>query len=473
VDGLASGRPFVLTTRGQPGSGRSALLAAARQAAADAGVRSLAARGVDDRSAFAGLAALLRPLEPELDVLAGEQASALRSVTRSAGATVDADDVGAGVLRALTAASATSPLLLVLDDADRLDAATVDALVFVFARLGVEPIGAVAATGAAPSPFDGMATEVLPLAPLTRRTLAEIAARTAPCSEAVAGKIGEWADGSPLLAVELARSLSDDERNGSVPLPEAPRPTVLLVERLQAELSGLPDDVQRALVVVAADRTGDVAAVLGALRALAEPADALDRAEAAGIVHVSGGSVRFRHALLRPLSYRLVAAASRRAAHRALATVLTEPHQAAERAWQLVASTAGPDEDAAEALEAMAVAEHRRGNVVAAASAWDEAARLSVDATARQRRQAAAVAAHHEANQRDGSGPVDALAAALSAAELRVAEAVASGLTNREAAARLFLSAKTVDFHLQSIYRKLAIRSRAELATRVATRGRA
>jgi DNA-binding CsgD family transcriptional regulator len=59
----------------------------------------------------------------------------------------------------------------------------------------------------------------------------------------------------------------------------------------------------------------------------------------------------------------------------------------------------------------------------------------------------------------------------LSAAEIRVAEAVASGLTNRQAADSLFLSAKTVDFHLQSIYRKLAIRSRAELATLVARRG--
>jgi DNA-binding NarL/FixJ family response regulator len=53
-----------------------------------------------------------------------------------------------------------------------------------------------------------------------------------------------------------------------------------------------------------------------------------------------------------------------------------------------------------------------------------------------------------------------------------VAETVASGLTNRQAAEALFLSAKTVDFHLQTIYRKLAIRSRAELATHVATRGR-
>jgi len=68
--------------------------------------------------------------------------------------------------------------------------------------------------------------------------------------------------------------------------------------------------------------------------------------------------------------------------------------------------------------------------------------------------------------------PPDEIAAALTPAELRVAEVVVTGVTNREAAARLFLSAKTVDFHLQTIYRKLAVRSRTELATLLAARGR-
>lgn len=47
--------------------------------------------------------------------------------------------------------------------------------------------------------------------------------------------------------------------------------------------------------------------------------------------------------------------------------------------------------------------------------------------------------------------------------ELRVAVVVARGATNREAAAELFLSPKTVDFHLRRVYRKLGIHSRAEL----------
>ncbi len=41
---------------------------------------------------------------------------------------------------------------------------------------------------------------------------------------------------------------------------------------------------------------------------------------------------------------------------------------------------------------------------------------------------------------------------------------LASGHTTREAAAKLFLSPKTVEYHLRNVYRKLDIHSREELA---------
>jgi DNA-binding CsgD family transcriptional regulator len=53
---------------------------------------------------------------------------------------------------------------------------------------------------------------------------------------------------------------------------------------------------------------------------------------------------------------------------------------------------------------------------------------------------------------------------ALTPAERRVADLVASGHTNDEAAAALYLSRRTVEAHLARIYRKLAVRSRTELA---------
>ena len=52
----------------------------------------------------------------------------------------------------------------------------------------------------------------------------------------------------------------------------------------------------------------------------------------------------------------------------------------------------------------------------------------------------------------------------LSPAELRVARAVARGATNREVATELYLSERTVEFHLMRVYRKLGVRSRTQLA---------
>jgi DNA-binding CsgD family transcriptional regulator len=55
----------------------------------------------------------------------------------------------------------------------------------------------------------------------------------------------------------------------------------------------------------------------------------------------------------------------------------------------------------------------------------------------------------------------------LTAAERRVAALVAEGRTNREVAAALFLTERTVASHLTRVYAKLGVRSRTELARRL------
>jgi DNA-binding NarL/FixJ family response regulator len=55
----------------------------------------------------------------------------------------------------------------------------------------------------------------------------------------------------------------------------------------------------------------------------------------------------------------------------------------------------------------------------------------------------------------------------LTASEGRIAELAATGFTNREVAAALFVSPKTVEASLARVYRKLGIRSRAELGARM------
>jgi DNA-binding CsgD family transcriptional regulator len=52
---------------------------------------------------------------------------------------------------------------------------------------------------------------------------------------------------------------------------------------------------------------------------------------------------------------------------------------------------------------------------------------------------------------------------ALTPSERRVAELASGGMTNRDIAQSLFVTPKTVEVHLSSVYRKLGIASRAQL----------
>ena len=56
----------------------------------------------------------------------------------------------------------------------------------------------------------------------------------------------------------------------------------------------------------------------------------------------------------------------------------------------------------------------------------------------------------------------------LTPQELQIARLVAEGKTNRDVAATLFVTPKTVEFHLTRVYRKLEIHSRSELVRRMA-----
>ena len=63
--------------------------------------------------------------------------------------------------------------------------------------------------------------------------------------------------------------------------------------------------------------------------------------------------------------------------------------------------------------------------------------------------------------------PGRALSGLLTPTEGAVARLVASGLSNREAAARLFVSVKAVEYHLTNIYAKVGVSSRRALAQRL------
>lgn len=63
------------------------------------------------------------------------------------------------------------------------------------------------------------------------------------------------------------------------------------------------------------------------------------------------------------------------------------------------------------------------------------------------------------ARRRDGASVSD-----LTPQESQVARLVGSGMSNRDVATQLFLSPRTIDFHLRNVYSKLGVSSRVELA---------
>ncbi|MCC6139891.1 MAG: helix-turn-helix transcriptional regulator [Nitrospira sp.] len=67
----------------------------------------------------------------------------------------------------------------------------------------------------------------------------------------------------------------------------------------------------------------------------------------------------------------------------------------------------------------------------------------------------------------DGADAVSVLLDGVTAREAEVAGLVARGLTNKEIASQLHVSARTIQTHLERTFKKLGVRSRGELAARV------
>jgi DNA-binding CsgD family transcriptional regulator len=122
-----------------------------------------------------------------------------------------------------------------------------------------------------------------------------------------------------------------------------------------------------------------------------------------------------------------------------------------------------------------------RASSSAAASAWDGPAGGATRAKGSGSRSAASSSSaprrgRHPRRSSSGEPARSRGAAAadrdqLTVHEPQVALIVANGASYREAAAALFLSPKTIEFHLTHVYRKLVVRTRTELSRVAACRG--
>ncbi|WUH92588.1 AAA family ATPase [Streptomyces sp. NBC_00433] len=429
---LDAGDSVLLT--GEPGIGRSTALAALAAQRAGVLVLRCAPAEAERHLPFLGMIDLLSEVgQLPFEALSPRERALLRAALhrsdaeaprgRSYGSAHDDDlTLRVAVLKTLTALCERSPVLLVLDDAQWLDRPSAEALAFVARRARRLPLAAIAAVRTPYGPawaWSGRAQALcpapvlpLPVPPMTECEVAALLAGHEGTARTAAqlARLHAASGGNPYAALELARALAEESRaTGRDPAAPLPIPPALR-RLLLGRITPLTTRARLTLLAASAAARPTVALLCRAGFESA-PADVRD-AVRLGIVEASpAGTVRFTQPLMPRVVYEDAAPAVRRRVHAALAGAADEP---AERARHLASLAPGGSADAA-------------------------------------------------------APPT--LLDALTGTEHRVALLVAQGASNREIAAHLTISVKTVEAALTRAYRKLAVRSRVSLARAVMTRG--
>ena len=380
VDGLLAGSrrgdAGSLIVSGEPGIGKTALLRYAADSAAEMLV--LRAHGVQAEAelSYAGLFELLRPVLAEVTALPGPQSAALGGALGLVEAPLQNRFlIAAGVLGLLSELAERQPVLCLVDDAHWLDASSLDALLFAGRRIQADRIAMVFTVRTGDFPPTGLPE--LSLGPIDRDAAQQLVAglQRDPAGRTVL----DLAAGNPLALVELS---GQPEPIGDHALPLSAR----LERAFLARVRRLPEQVQRLLVLAAADDTGQVGVVLAAADRLGISPGAMAAAEADGRVRLSHGRLEFTHPLIRSAVYQTASFVERQQAHQALAAVLDGGLHAERRAWHHAAAAVFPDEETGDELERVAHESRRRAGHAGAAAALERAAELTADPDRRSRR---------------------------------------------------------------------------------------
>ena len=392
-----------LVFRGEPGVGKSRLLAEAVLAARERGMSVLTTAGVQSEAhlPFAGLHQLLRPVRSRAAELPPVQRAALDAAFGLTNEVVPEHfRIAMAALDLVSEAASDAPVLLVVDDAQWLDRPTSDVLVFVARRIESDPIVLlVAIRDGYPSAFEDAGLPELRLRGLDNATAAALLDKSAPqLSVALKGRVLREAAGNPLALLELPAVVAEHEEGwlpGGLPLSDR------LERAFAARVSDLPDATRVVLLVAALNDDDSISEILQAGRALVESDvnfDVVAPAAEAGIVDVDLRTLRFRHPLMRSAVAQSAGLADRQRVHEALADVLAD--QPDRRAWHRAALQIGEHEDIAIELEAAGDRARQRGAIGVAVTALRRAAELS-EPTRRNRRLLTAASLAVELGRRD------------------------------------------------------------------------
>ncbi|WP_306360112.1 LuxR family transcriptional regulator [Nocardia sp. CC227C] len=370
-----AGSGAALLLRGDPGVGKSALLAAAERRAGGFRVLRSAGSEFEAELPFAGLHQLCAPELDRLAALPPVPRRALEAAFGLADVIPDLFAIGVGVLELLGAAGRERPLLCVVDDAHWLDDASARVLSFVARRIGSESIAVLLAARMSGRTAALDTLPVVEVHGLDDADARALLAAGAPGSldDRVRERILAEARGNPLALLELPRN---GVMAGGFAVPDEYPVTAAIERGFRARLLALPAAHRLLLTIASADPTGDTGLLWSAVDSAGlDPSVAADTGGLADF----DVRVRFCHPLARSVVYRAADPEQRRAAHGWLADATDEITDPDRRAWHRALACAGPDDEVAAELEVVAGRAETRGGVAAAAAFLARAAALTRD----------------------------------------------------------------------------------------------
>jgi DNA-binding CsgD family transcriptional regulator len=345
-----------LVLEGEPGIGKTTVWSSAVARAREAGHRVLSCRPAPTEASlpFASLGDLL---EPAIDEAIGRLPPPQRLALEAALARVEpTGDFGRLAVSRATAAVvrelAREPrLLIAIDDAQWLDAATAAVLEFALRR---EPVRVLVAQRSGDGQIgarivSGLPSERLSIGPLSLEELARLVADRADLAlpRPRLAELHRISAGNPYFALEIVRALRMSP-DGPLPIPRD------VAAVLRDRIAGLSAAALEVLLLAAASPhpTFDLLATVSGSSA------GVGEATAAGILERDGERLRFSHPLLASVVYGDAGASARRAAHSHLAAAATDPE---DRAVHLARAVDEPDAGVADELDAAANRAHKRG----------------------------------------------------------------------------------------------------------------
>jgi ATP/maltotriose-dependent transcriptional regulator MalT len=357
VDDLAQGQGRAFLVEGEPGIGKTSLARAATRTARNAGVKVVWAV-CDELSQAFPLLPILEALRGHPGVSASEHASISDLLRTDPGYGSRVDVIPAATEKLLTLIGklcGDSALMLIVDDLQWADPATVQTLGRLVRAVNHLPLVAIGLTRTIPRRDDVLALRravepgVLKIEHLAGEQVAQFVAELV---EGTPGpqllELAAGAGGNPLYLTELVDVLVRAEalkRTGeAVESGQATAPNSLsaaISDRLEF-LSAAARDLLRVAALLGIDfSVHELAVVAG--RRLPELLPILDEAILAGVVQESGTEMAFRHPLIRDCLYDSMPAAIRAAWHRDAARALADDGAPAERVARQLRPTVEED----------------------------------------------------------------------------------------------------------------------------------